>query len=97
MKPKHKVGIGVRKEASFSWVPHNKAVHPSHPRDHSSRWGPWARLSWALLEGGSWLQPPLADKGIIPRVWAQGVHRALHWAPFPLAAQYHPAKTDPKT
>lgn len=44
MIPKHKVGIGMRREAPSSWVAHNKAVHRSHPRDHSTCWGLWGQF-----------------------------------------------------
>lgn len=44
MKPKCKVDVGMQRKAPSLWAPHNKAVNPSHPRDHSPCWGPWAQL-----------------------------------------------------
>lgn len=96
MKPKSKVGAGMRRGAPSLRVRHNKEGHRSHGGTPAPAGGHGAGLSLVLLGGGSWLHPSPADKEIIPRVRAPGVRRALDWAPFPLSARHHPAKIDPK-
>lgn len=96
MKPKSKVGAGMRR---------GTPILTGSARQRGAQLPPWGpqlllggtTLSLVLLARGSQLHPPPADKEIIPQVWAPGVRRASDGAPFPLSARRHPAKIEPET